>query len=543
MSSSDPVLDDSALDHRALDRSAPDYVIVGGGTAGPALAARLAEDSDITVLLLEAGGPLTARDSRIPALWPRTLGSEIDWGFATVPQPGLGGRVVGWPRGRVLGGSSALNLGGWIRGNRADYDAWEEYGGAGWNHATMLALYRRAEDSGRGPAPWRGVGGPVRLSEPGPPGPVYAAVERAVEEAGFGGRTDVNGPDQFGSDTQEMTFVDGERHTPADGYLRRARPNLEVRTGARATRVVVSGGRAVGVEVDGRLIRARREVVLAAGAIGSPHLLLLSGIGPAAHLAEHGVPVVADVPGVGANLHDHLRVALDVRAAPGVPGPPAPLPTEENLRLWGTARRGPLRDLAGGGVAFLRTDEEYCAPDVELLIGTGPSPDRPDRTGYMIAPVVLQPQSRGTLRLASADPSAPPLLDPAYLTEPEDLATLVLGLRAALWITEQPALAPYTAERSLPVDGTQRELEDYVRANADTVFHPVGTARIGRDDDPLAVVDARLRVRGVRGLRVADASVIPVITRGHTMAPAVVVGERAADLILSDHHSGSGLTG
>ncbi|WP_019634138.1 GMC family oxidoreductase [Actinomadura atramentaria] len=511
-----------------------DYVVVGGGTSGPVVAARLAEDPDLSVLLLEAGPPLTLTESLAPALWPRTLGGPIDWGFRTVPQPGLDGRVVDWPRGRVLGGSSALNLGGWIRGHRSDYDAWGEYGGPGWDHAALLPLYRRAEDSGRGPAPWRGVGGPVTLREPGPPGPVYEAVERAVAEAGFGGRTDVNGPDPFGSDVQEMTFADGERRTPAAGYLRADRPNLAVRTGVRVTRVVVEGGRAVGVEADGGLVRARREVVLSAGTIGSAHLLLLSGIGPAAHLAEHGIDVVADVPGVGGNLHDHLRVAVHVHAGPDA-GAPAPLVSDENLRLWETTRGGPLRDLAGGGVAFLRTDEEYCAPDVELLIATGPAPGRPDRTGYMLAPVVLQPLSRGTLRLASADPADAPLLDPAYLAEPEDLATLVAGLRAALWVTEQPALAPYTEGRSLAPDASREELEAYVRANADTVFHPVGTARLGPDDDPLAVVDGRLRVRGVTGLRVADASVIPVITRGHTMAPAVVVGERAADILHADH--------
>ncbi|MEV7777045.1 GMC family oxidoreductase N-terminal domain-containing protein [Kitasatospora sp. NPDC088351] len=517
-----------------------DYVIVGGGTSGPVLAARLAEDPSVSVLLLEAGGPLTQRESLAPALWPYTLGGALDWGYATVPQPGLDGRRVPWPRGRVLGGSSALNLGGWIRGNRADYDAWAAYGGPGWSWDTLLPLYRRAEDSGRGPAPWRGTGGPVRLQEAGPAGPLYEAVQAAVEQAGYGGRTDVNGPDQFGSDTQEMIFVDGVRITPAAGYLADAaaghRPNLTVRTGVHVTRVLFEGDRATGVALQGpdgpAEIRARREVVLAAGAIGSPQLLLLSGLGPADDLAALGIPVRADLPGVGGNLHDHLRVPFVGLAAPGAPGPAPAVPTEENLRLWEDGRRGPLRDLAGGGVAFLRTDPALTAPDVELLLGTGPQPGHdPARTGYLLAPVVLQPRSRGRLRLASADPGDAPLLDPGYLGDPADLNTLVAGLRAALRVAAQPALRPWTAEQTLPADATDERLAAHVRATADTVFHPVGTARIGRDDDPDAVVDHALRVRGVQGLRVADASVIPVITRGHTMAPAVLVAERAADLI------------
>ncbi len=515
-----------------------DYVIVGGGTSGPALAARLAEDPDVTVLLLEAGGPLTQRDSLVPALWPRTLGSEIDWGFSTVPQPGLDGRAVAWPRGKVLGGSAALNLGGWIRGNRADYEAWAAFGGPGWSWDALLPLYRRAEDSGRGPAPWRGTGGPVRLQEAGPGGPLYQAVERAIEQAGHGGRTDVNGPDQFGSDTQEMIFVDGLRITPAAGYLDAAgpRPNLRVRTGARVTRVLFDGDRAIGVRVEGSdgpsEIRAEREVVLAAGAIGTPQLLLLSGLGPAEDLAALGLAVRADLPGVGGNLHDHLRVPFVGLAAPGAAGPPAADPTEENLRLWTERRGGPLRDLAGGGVAFLRTEPGLTAPDVELLLGTGPQGGHdPGRTGYLLAPVVLQPRSRGRLRLATADPAAAPLIDPGYLTDPADLRTLIAGLRAALRIAAQPALRPWTAEQTLPPDATDEQLAAHVRATADTVFHPVGTARIGRADDPQAVLDEELRVRGVRGLRVADASAIPVITRGHTMAPAVLVAERAAELI------------
>ncbi|BAJ27189.1 MULTISPECIES: GMC oxidoreductase [Kitasatospora] len=518
-----------------------DYLVVGGGTAGPALAARLAEDPGTSVLLLEAGGELTQREALAPALWPLTLGSAIDWQYRTEPQPGLGGRRVPWPRGRVLGGSSALNLGGWIRGNAADYDAWAGFGGPGWSWEALLPLYRRIEDSGRGPAPWRGTGGPLRLRAAGPGGRLWDALELALEQAGFGGRTDVNGPRQEGVDTQEMIFVDGERITPAAAYLSLAHRNaaggnLAVRTGVRVLGLLFDGDRATGVralDAAGREVRfhAGREVVLAAGAIGSPQLLLLSGIGPAERSRALGLPVRVDLPGVGGNLHDHLRVPVTGRAAPGTTDLPAPLPTPENLRRWERHREGPLRDLAGGGVAFLRTDPELAAPDVEFLLGTGADQDHPDRAGYLVAPVLLQPHSRGRLRLASADPLAAPLLDPGYLTDPRDLPVLVAGVRAALRTTEQPALRPWTAERNLPADASDALIEAHVRATADTVFHPVGTARIGHPDDPDAVVDPELRVRGVRGLRVADASVIPVITRGHTMAPSLLVAERAADLI------------
>jgi 3-(3-hydroxy-phenyl)propionate hydroxylase len=515
-----------------------DYIIVGAGVAGPVVATRLATRTDAQVVLLEAGEPLVQRESLVPALWPQTLGSAIDWQYRTIAQPALGGRTLAWPRGKVLGGSAALNLGGWIRGTSADYDAWAEYGGPEWSWETMLPLYRRAEDSGRGRAPWRGCGGPVRLQEARPGAALYRAVEAAIAEAGYGGRTDANGPQPFGSDTKEMTFVDGIRITPAAGYLGMAggRRNLRVRTGVFVESIVFDGDRAVGVIVrtdnGPRVIRARREVILTAGAIGTPHLLLRSGIGPADHLRRFGLAVRSDLPGVGANLHDHLQVPFSAVATPDLVDLPAAVPTPENLHQWETAREGPLRDLAGTGVAFLRTDPALTVPDVELLIATGQGRGGdPDRAGYRLAPVLLQPRSRGTLRLASTDPAAAPVLDPGYLTDPADLATLIAGLRAALRISRQPALRSWTAKRSLDPGATDAELAVYIRASADTVFHPVGTARLGRDDDPFAVVDAQLRVRGIEGLRIADLSVVPVITRGHTMAPAVVVAERAADLI------------
>jgi len=515
-----------------------DYIIVGGGVAGPVLAARLASRSEAEVVLFEAGGRMTQRKSLAPALWPLTLGSAIDWQYRTADQPGLGGRAIAWPRGKVLGGSAALNLGGWIRGTSADYDAWAEFGGPGWSWRTLLPLYRRAEDSSRGPASWRGQGGPVRLQPARPGAALYQAVETAVEEAGYGGRTDANGPHPFGSDAKEMTFVDGVRITPASGYLGLVadRGNLRVHTSAFVRTITFDGPRAIGVTVQTpngvRELRARREVILTAGTIGTPHLLLRSGVGPADHLREFGIPVRMDLPGVGANLHDHLQVPFSAVAPPELTDLPPAIATPENLRRWETTRGGPLRDLAGTGVAFIRTDEALTTPDIELLIATGQGRGpAPDRAGYRLAPVLLQPRSRGSLRLASADPAAAPILDPGYLSDPADILTLIAGLRAALRISRQPALRPWTAKRSLDPEATNTELATYIRANADTVFHPVGTARLGVDDDPYGVVDAELKVRGVEGLRVADLSAAPVITRGHTMAPAVVIAERAADLV------------
>jgi choline dehydrogenase len=524
-----------------------DYVIVGAGAAGPVLAARLSEDPGITVALLEAGGENTRDVGRMQGAFFFTWGTDMDWGFVTEPQPSLGGRKVGEPRGRVVGGSTAINVGAWMRGCAADYDAWEAAGAAGWNAGAALEVFRRVEDSVRGPSEWRGRGGPLSMRELPTPTPFADTLLQAFTEAGLGPRGDVNGESLAVADRYETLFPHGIRRTPADAYLdeaARRRPNLRVITGAHVTRVLTDGPRATGVAYlhDGETLQvhARREVILCAGAFGTPQLLMLSGIGPAEALRAHGLPVVADLPGVGANLQEHLAVSLRALSPPGAGGPPAAIPGPSDLEAWRRDRSGLAAYWSQNGVGFVRSSPTQSSPDLELMFQYvsdlsgghfAQVPDAAARGGWTITAILLQPRSRGTVTLASADPLAPPRIDPRFLAEPEDEATLVAGLRAAQRIAATPALRPHTEYLVPSAQADDAELRAWIRAEAGIAFHPVGSARMGAADDPMAVVDSMLRVRGVQGLRVADASVFPTTIRGHTMAPTVMVAERAAELI------------
>lgn len=529
-----------------------DYVIVGLGVAGALAAARLSEDPAIRVLALEAG-PEFPDDNlpgnelvRVPALAHTLWGGPLDWSFTTTPQARLDGRVVPWPRGRVVGGSSAVNVQAWVRGRRADYDGWANYAD-GWNNETALAAFRSIEDSAQGAAPWRGVGGPLPVERREPSGARAALLVRAAEEIGFA-RTDVNGPNPDGVDLGHSTTRRARRVTFADAYLdeqTRARDNLTVRTGVRVARVLFDGVRAIGVEADagsGLEVLRADTVVLAAGAIGTPHLLLLSGIGPAESLAHHGIDAVSELPGVGANLHDHLVVWTGTRLA----GSPTAETTDEThrqaLEQWRAAGTGPLATT--GSIAFTRSSPGLEAPDLEFILTTsiaGYGGRRVDGVG--VGWVLLQPNSRGSITLRSADPADAPLIDPGYLTDPHDsdLATLVRGFRIARRLVDSEALRGVAGDAVHPefrADATDAEIENFVRGHASTIFHPVGTARIGRDDDRGAVLTGDLRVRGVDGLRVLDASAIPTVTRGHTMAPTAVIAHRGVDLLLASRKSG-----
>ncbi|MGQ0805581.1 MAG: GMC family oxidoreductase [Actinomycetota bacterium] len=518
-----------------------DYVVVGAGSAGCVLAARLSEDPDTRVLLLEAGPPDKKTEIHVPAAFAKLFKTEHDWAYETVAQPPLDGRRLFWPRGRTLGGSSSINAQMWVRGNRADYDHWAELGNPGWSFRDVLPYFRRSEHHERGPAPHRGVDGPLNISDLRDPNPTTDAFVQAAVEAGVPRSHDVNGDEQDGVDYTQVNQKRGRRWSAADGYLKptRRRRNLTVRTGARATRVLLDGRRAAGVEFvhDGRAetAMAAREVILAGGAINSPQLLMLSGFGPAAQLSAHGVEVVRDLPGVGQNLQDHLVVAMIVTS-------PAPVTlfaaeTFRNLVKFLVRRKGMLTSNVGEACAFVRTKPGLSAPDLELVFAPVPFIDHglvaPTGHGLTIGAVALQPRSVGELTLHSADPLDPVDLDPRCLSdsEGEDLRVLVEGLRLARRIFDAPALAPYVGDPLEPLTrvDTDESLAAHVREQAETLYHPVGTCKMGVDE--MAVVDAELRVHGAESLRVVDASVMPTIVRGHTHAPTVMIAEKAADLI------------
>ena len=532
--------------------SGVDYVVVGAGSAGCAVAAGLVERTDAHVLLLEAGPE--ARDPRIaiPAATGDLWFGRNDWAFVTEPQSGLGGRRDTWPRGRVVGGSSAINAMMWVRGLDVDFDGWEAAGARGWGADRMNGLFQSIEDDERGHAPTRGVGGAMRIERQRDPRPVTLAFLDACAELGMRIVDDYHArPD--GAALTMVTQRRGRRVSAADAFLaphrpRRGRPalgpgRLTVRTSTTVDRVIIEGGRAVGVEVrtggQVRTVRARREVILSAGAVMTPVILMRSGIGPARHLADHGVPVVLDRPAVGADLQDHVAsgmvVGTDGGSLYGADRDP------RVLARWVARRSGPATSNLGEAIAFVRTDERHPAPDIELLAIPAPLLDH-GRTrfaehGMTIAAIVLTPESRGRVALRSADPLAPPVVDPGTFTDRSgsDLERMTSGLRTVqALLTETRALGRRVTRRLSPPAQLQETgaLRAHARATAQTLYHPVGTCRMGEDE--AAVVDPALRVRGIVGLRVADASVMPRIVRGHTNAPTIAIGVGAAELVAVD---------
>jgi choline dehydrogenase len=522
-----------------------DYIVVGAGSAGCVLASRLSADPGANVLLMEAGPPDRKLEIRVPAAAAKLFKTRYDWDYATAPQPGLAGRELYWPRGKTLGGSSAINFQMYARGHRADFDHWAESGNPGWGFEQVLPYFQRLERFGRGDRRLRGRNGPLCIEDLRDPNPMTRAFVRAAVEAGLPANDDVNGAVQDGVGLCQVTQRRGRRWSTADAYLRPAsrRRNLTVRTRARATRVLFERGRAAGVEyldLAGRrhelaTVRAAREVILAAGAVASPHLLLCSGVGPVEVLRRAGVRVVHDLPGVGGNLQDHLAVWVVAASARPVSLTAAESPA--NLARWLLLRRGMLTSNGGEACAFTRTDPTLPAPDLELIFAPVPYIDHllqwPTFHGLAIGAAALQPHSRGRITLASADPLTPPRIQPGYLSDPEgrDLATLACGVTLARRILRMPALAAFAAEMVEPPPGIRSgaDVETFIREQAETVYHPVGTCRMGQD--ALAVVNHGLRVHGLDGLRVADASVMPAIVRGHTNAATIMIAEKAADLI------------
>ncbi len=523
-----------------------DYVIVGAGSAGCVLAARLSADRAVSVCLLEAGPVDSSVLIHCPAgfaLLGKTGGAN--WAFQTVPQPGLNGRRGYQPRGKVLGGSSSINAMIYVRGQPEDYDAWAAEGNPGWAWADVLPYFKRAEHNERGGDALHGSGGPLNVMDLAAPhrfGPVF--IDAAVQ-AGLAANPDFNGAHQEGAGLFQVVQKNGERCSAAKAYLtpNLERPNLTVVTGAHTTRLLFEGRRAVGVEarVGATLqtFRARREVLLCAGALQSPQILMLSGIGPRAHLQSHEIATRVDLPGVGRHLHDHIDVVavLDAPHLKDLFGlsPSGALSLLKAAFEWRRHRRGRLTTNFGEGGAFLRSRPEETRPDLQLHFVVAKLLDHGRKTlfghGYSCHVCLLRPKSRGSVELASADPFAPPRIDPAFLAERDDVDRLVRGFKAMRHILGQPALAEHGARELAASAAAQsdEEIERFIRDHADTIYHPVGTCRMG--NGLLDVVDAELRVRGTDALRVVDASIMPSIVSGNTNAATIMIAEKAAAMI------------
>jgi len=527
-----------------------DYVIVGAGSAGCVLANRLTASGRHRVLLLEAGGPDRNIWIHIPLGYGKLFNNaKVNWLYTSEPEPELNNRRVIQPRGKVLGGSSSINGLLYIRGQHEDFDHWRQLGNAGWSFKDVLPYFRRAEDQERGADELHGVGGHLKVSNVCEPHPLCEAFIAAVQQSGFPRNDDFNGPSQEGAGYFQLTARNGRRWSTAVGYLKEARrrSNLTVVPNALATRVLFSGKRAVGVEYrsnDGQTTHtayADGEVILSGGAFNSPQLLQLSGLGPAKLLRDLGIEVIADVPGIGADLQDHLQIRMQYRCT-------EPITANEVINDWRyryaaglrylMTRKGLLTIGAGYAGAFLRTRSELATPDVQIhfLIFSADSAGATlhDFPGFMASVCQLRPESRGFVHIKSSDPGVPPAIQPRYLSSRADSDCVVDGMKLLRRIMDRPVMRRYIAEERAPGEQctSDADLLAFARETGTTVYHPTSTCRMG--PDPGAVVDERLRVRGVARLRVVDASIMPTVVSGNTNAATVMIGEKGADMILED---------
>ncbi len=533
-----------------------DFVIVGAGSAGCVLANRLSARPDVKVTLLEAGGRDWNPWIHIPVGYFKTMHNpSVDWCYRTEPDPGLNGRRLDWPRGKVLGGSSSLNGLLYVRGQPQDYDRWQQMGNPGWGWDDVLPLFKRSEDQERGPDDFHGVGGPLAVSDMRLSRPICDAWIEAAQEAGYPFNPDYNGATQEGVSYFQLTTRNGRRCSSAVAFLNpaRRRPNLRILTRAAAQRIVFDGRRAIGMiyrDASGteRMVRARREVILSSGAIGSPQILMVSGVGDAAHLGQAGVEVVHELPGVGRNLQDHLQARLVFKCnEPTLNDEVRSLVNQARIALrYLVYRRGPMTMAASLATGFMRTGDHAETPDIQFHVQPW-SADSPGAgvhpfSAFTMSVCQLRPESRGEIRIVSADPAEYPKIFPNYLSTETDCRTLVEGVRIARRIARCAPLAQKISEEFRPdealgLDDYEGTL-DWARGNTTSIYHPTGTCKMGRGED--AVVDARLRVHGLGGLRVADCSIMPEIVSGNTNAPAIMIGEKASDMILEDLRTDGG---
>ena len=523
-----------------------DYIIVGGGSAGCVLAARLTENLGINVALLEAGSADHSVLIHCPAgLAVMARNGHANWAFETTVQPGLNGRRGYQPRGKVLGGSSSINAMIYIRGQREDYDGWAAQGNPGWSYAEVLPYFKRAEDNARGEDDFHGIEGPLRVQDLTSPNRLGSVFVQAGQQAGFTANPDFNGASQEGVGVYQVTHRNGERCGAAKAYLtpNLRRPNLRVFTGAHTTRILMEHKRAVGVEFvhegETKQLRAAREVLLCAGALQSPQILMLSGIGPHQHLVEKGIATVHDLPGVGQNLHDHIDIVQVVHA---------PQLTDsmglsfsglvqaiKGIFEWRRRRTGMLTTNFAEAGGFVKSQPGERTPDLQFHFAIAKLANHGRKAllghGYSCHVCLLRPVSRGSVTLASKDPFAAPLIDPNFLGARDDIERLMRGFRLMRKLLQQPALAQLGGHETKSSANATSDLhvEQFIRENADTVYHPVGSCRMGKG--PLDVVDHQLRVHGVTGLRVVDASIMPQVVSGNTNAPTIMIAEKAADMI------------